>query len=90
MLEQLFPDSLFLGPGDNIRVPDEGYLTSVLDTHDPEQPAIALQAPENNAVANLGPELFKRHVGLMPPILWYHAFIGLGRVVNDFKYGIVI
>jgi hypothetical protein len=57
MPEQLFPDSLFLGPGHNISMTDKRYIFFVLDTHDPEQLAFTFQAPENNTIFNLIPEL---------------------------------
>ena len=69
---------------------DKRYITFVLATHDPEQLAITFQAPKNNTIFNLGTEFCKRHVRLMPAILWYNSFIGFCSIVDDFKYGIEI
>jgi len=69
---------------------DERDIAFVLDTHDPEHLTITFQAPENNTIVNLGPELRKRHVWLMPPVPWNNAFISLCGIVDDFKDGIEI
>jgi hypothetical protein len=64
---------------------DKGHIAFVLDAHHSEQPAVTLQAPENNSIVNLGPELSTRHVGLMPPIGRYNPFVGLGSIVDGFN-----
>jgi hypothetical protein len=62
---------------DQLEVPD------VLDAHDPGQLAVDLVAPEHDPGGDLGIELVRGHVRLVPAIGRDHAVIGLGGGVDD-------
>src|SRR2546423_7806651 len=54
-----------------------------LDTHDAEQLAVGLIAPERDPGGDLVVELARRHVGLVRAIGWDHAPIRLRGIVDD-------
>jgi hypothetical protein len=63
--------------GGNVGVTYQGHALDGLDTHDPDQDAIGLNAGEPDAQANLVLQLFTGHVrfapalgGIMPLSAW--------------------
>src|SRR2546423_12750764 len=54
-----------------------------LDTHDAEQLAVGLIAPERDPGGDLVVELARGHVGLVRAIGWDHAPIRLRGIVDD-------
>jgi len=63
-------------------VAHERHLALVLDAHHAERSGVLFRDPENDAVRDLGFQLLRRHVGLVPAVRRDHAAIGLGGVVD--------
>lgn len=67
----------------HVGVSDEHDILHRLDAHNAEQRAVPLVAEEAHIGSDLGVEIGKRHVGIVPAVRRDDAAIGLGRVVDD-------
>jgi hypothetical protein len=83
MLEQRAADAVPLAAEGHIGVADQIDVAHRLDSHDADQRAVGLVAPERDPGGDLAIELAQRHVRLVPAIGWDDATICLGGSVDD-------
>lgn len=74
----------------DVGVSDEGDVAPVLDAHDAGENGVILAAIEKDAVVDLAGDLRAGHVGLVPAVVGYDAFVGPGRIVDDVEDGVEI
>src|SRR4051812_11364585 len=87
VLDQRRADAAALALGDHVGVADEVDVAHALDAHDPDERAVFLVAVEDDARGDLGVELVRGHVRVMPAVGGDDPAVGLGRRVDDREDG---
>src|SRR4051794_41924943 len=83
MLEQRASYTAALATGDDVGVADQLHVADRLDAHDSQQLAAVVVARERDAGSELGLELLRGHIWLVPAVGGDDAAVGLGGGVHD-------
>src|SRR3990172_6323261 len=71
-------------------MPYERHVLHFLNAHHAEKCTVFFVPPEHDARIHLMPEIFPRHIGLMPAVCWDDAVVCLSSVVYDREDGFEI
>ena len=89
--EQCRPNPRTLISRCHIGVANQCHVLNRLDAHQADQPGPGDLVPvKDDASGDLVGQLLGGHVGVLPPIVWDNAPIGLRGLVDDRKYAVEI